>query len=266
MTWRGLWLAVCLTGLVCGCGAARTTPVPVYLKAAGSTTWLPLMRDLAAAYREQQPLVNIEVSGGDSALGVTLVAAGQVELGMVSDAPIELPAGLRSTVVARDAIALIVHPTNPITSLTLIQAREMFAGRLHRWEAVGGTSGPVQVISREDGSGTRAAFERSVMGDRRVTPNALVMPSSATVVEWVSEHPDAIGYVSMGYLGAGVRPLVVEGLAPTPENAATGAYPLTRELLLVTQPHPPAEVTAFLNFVVGTAGQSVVGRLYGRLR
>lgn len=266
MTWRGLWVAACLTGLVCGCGAARTTPAPAYLKAAGSTTWLPLMRDLAAAYREQQPLVTIETSGGDSALGAVLIAAGQVDMGMVSDAPAELPAGMRSTVVARDAIALVVHPTNPITSLTLIQAREMFAGRLHRWEAVGGASGPVQVISREDGSGTRAAFERSVMGDRRVTPNALVMPASASVVDWVSGHPDAIGYVSMGYLDAAVKPLAVEGLAPTPENAATGAYPLTRELMLLAPSNPAPAVTAFLDYAVSTAGQTVVGRLYGRLR
>jgi phosphate transport system substrate-binding protein len=262
-----IWLAaVGLAGLLAGCGAARATPVPVYLKAAGSTTWLPLMHELAVAYHELQPLVTIEVSGGDSALGAALIAAGQVDIGMVSDAPAELPAGLRSTVVARDAIALIVHPTNPITSLTLIQARDVFAGRQTRWEAVGGVSGAVQVVSREAGSGTRAAFERGVMGARRVTPNALVMPSSATVVEWVSGHPDAIGYVSMGYLDAAVKPLTVEGLAPTPENAATGAYPLTRELMLLTPSNPSPAVTAFLDYAVSAAGQTVVGRQYGRLR
>jgi phosphate transport system substrate-binding protein len=266
MTWRGLAVMVCLTGLICGCAAARSTPTPVTLRAAGSTSWLLLMQDLAAAYRELQPLVTLEIGGGDSALGVRLVAECQTDLGMLSDTAISLPADLRLTTVARDAIALIVHPANPLTDLTLIQARDVFAGRLSRWEAVGGAGGTIQVISREEGSGTRAVFERSVMGNRRVTPNALVMPTSAAVVEWVADHPDAIGYVTMGYLDGSVKALTLEGVAPTPDNAATAAYPLTRELALVTPSNPPPHVVAFLEFAAGSSGQAVVGGRYGRVR
>lgn len=266
MTWRGLVVMACLSSLVCGCAAVRTTPAPVTIRVAGSTAWLPLVHDLAAAYREVQPLVTLESSGGDSALGVRLAAEGQTDLAMLSDTSVSLPDDLRLTTVARDAIALIVHPANPLTDLTLIQARDLFAGRLSRWEAVGGFSGPIQVISREEGSGTRAVFERSVMGNRRVTPTALVMPTSAAVVAWVADHRDAIGYVTMGYLDASVKALTLEGAAPTPDNATTAAYPLTRELALATTANPPAQVQAFVEFAVGPAGQAVVGRRYGRVR
>jgi phosphate transport system substrate-binding protein len=259
-------LAVCYLLFVASCGATVTPPTPVYLKAAGSTAMTPLLQDLAAAYHERQPDVTIDINTGGSALGQELASAGQVDLGLTSWLPGSPPPGVKATVVARDGIALVVHPTNAITGLTLVQAHDLFYGSLGDWQAVSGVSSPVQVVSREDGSGTRAAFEALVMQGDRVTPTALVMPNSRAVVDYVARDPHAIGYVSMGYVSDKVRVVAVEGLLPNPQNVSRAEYNLTRDLVILTRPDAPGAVRAFLDFVLSPAGQAVVGQRYGRVR
>ena len=266
----GYWLtAICyllLAVWLVACGATVETPTPVYLKAAGSTAMTPLMEDLAAAFHERQTWVTVDVGGGGSELGQGMAAAGQVDLGLASWLPDGPPDGLQATVVARDGIALVVHPTNPITGLTLIQAHDLFFGRILDWSELGGPARPVQVVSREDGSGTRAAFEAMVMGGDRVTPTALVMPNSQAVVDYVSRDPGAIGYVSMGYLDGEVRVLSVEGLTPTPETVSRGEYHLTRELVILSRVGASSPAQTFLDFALSPAGQTIVARRYGRVR
>ena len=248
------------------CRATVEPPQPIYLKAAGSTTMLPLVEELADAFHERQALVTIDVNGGGSALGQELAATGQADLGLTSWLAQGAPEGLQATAIARDGIALILHPTNPITGLTLLQARDLFSGRAIDWAQVGGQPGLVQAVSREDGSGTRAAFEALVMGGERVTPTALVMPNSQAVVDYVAGDPLAIGYVSMGYLNGQVRVVAVEGLRPTPENVSRGEYHLTRELVILSRPEAPPQVKAFVEFALSPAGQALVAQRYGRVR
>jgi len=261
-----LKFAICLLLLVTACTATVEPPAPVYLKAAGSTAMTPMLEELAAAFHERQPQVTIDIDGGGSALGRELAAAGQVDLGLTSWLPGGPPAGTQATLVARDGIALIVHPTNPITGLTLIQVHDLFAGRAIDWGEVGGSPGLVQVVSREDGSGTRDAFEATVMGEDRVTLTALVMPGSQAVVDYVAGDPNAVGYVSMGYLDGGVRAVAVEGLLPTPGSASRGEYHLTQELVILSRLNAPPQVKAFLDFALSPAGQAIVARRYGRVR
>ena len=263
---RCLLLVACYLLLATACGATVEPPEPVYLKAAGSTTMSPLMEELASAFHERDNHVTIDIDGGGSTLGQESAAAGQVDFGLTSFMPDARPAGTQSTVVARDGIALIVHPTNPISGLTLLQSHNLFSGRTIDWEEIGGSPGLVQVVSREDGSGTRAAFEAMVMGDDRVTLTALVMPNSQAVVDYVASDPQAIGYVSMGYLNGEVRAVAVEGLLPTPEHASRGEYHLTRELVILSRPAVSPEAQAFLDFALSPAGQAIVARHYGRVR
>jgi phosphate transport system substrate-binding protein len=263
---RHLPFVICYLLFVSACGATVEPPQPVYLQAAGSTAMAPMMEALAGAYQARQPHVTIDIDGGGSSLGRELAAAGQVDLGLSSWSPEEPLAGTQATVVARDGIALVVHPTNPITGLTLLQAHDLFSGRAIDWDEVGGSPGLVQVVSREDGSGTRDAFEAMVMGDDRVTLTALVMPNSQAVVDYVADDPQAIGYVSMGYLNEGVRVVPVEGLLPTPESVSRGEYHLIRELVVLSRPDAPPEARAFLDFVLSPAGQAIVAQRYGRVR
>lgn len=242
---------------------AYEPPEPVYLKIAGSTSMRPLLEDLAEAYSRRHRHVTIEVVGGDSRLGMELARKRQVDLGACSR---QLEGEkLWSTPIALDGIAIIVHPSNRVESLTLLQLGDIFFGRVLDWKDVGGRGGEIRVISREEGSGTRAAFEEMVMGGKRVTPAAVVVPGSRAVVEYVAEHPGAIGYVSMGCISSQVKVLRIEGLQPTPESVGKG-YHLVRPFLLLAAEEPTGEVKAFVDFILGPRGQAIVGEKYERVR
>jgi phosphate transport system substrate-binding protein len=223
-------------------------------------------------------MTSLEVTGLGTQFGLEALRSDESDLALASwffpDVVGLSPAGLsvdpdwRATAIGRDGIAVIVHPTNPIQGLGLLQLRDLFSGRAYAWQAVGGRSGQgeVQPVSREEGSGTRAGFEVLVMEDLPVTPLAGVAPSSQAVVEHVAENPQAIGYVSMGLVSPDVKVLKIEGELPTPESAGQGSYPLTRELWLVAPENPSEAVQDFLDFVLSAAGQQIVGRRYGRIR
>lgn len=244
------------------------TPEPVFLQAAGSTTMTELMSELAGGFAEQSPLVNIEVSGQGTQFGLDELAAGRAELALASWLPADPGVQWQVTPIARDGIAVIVHPSNEVDGLGLLQLKDLFAGRVHDWRGVGGgaSAGPVQVVSREAGSGTRSAFETLVMDDHRVTPLAVVAPSSEAMIEYVATHPDAVGYVSMGVVASGIKVLSIEGELPTPQGAELGSYPLSRDLWIVTGESHDESMEAFRRFVLSPAGQQIVGRSFGRVK
>mgnify|MGYP001812336139 CR=1 FL=1 len=260
-----LWLGV---GLLSACGEPLATTEPVFLRAAGSTTMAGLVTELAERFSEQSPLVSIEVEGLGTRFGLDELAAGRAEMALASWLPADLDAQYQVTAIARDGIAVVVHPSNGVDGLGLLQLRDLFSGRVYQWRDVGGRppQGAVQIVSREAGSGTRSAYETLVMEDREVTPLAIVAPSGDAVIEYVATHPDAIGYVSMGKVSSAVKVLGIEGELPAPRGAELGSYPLSRNLWLVTGRPPSAPVEAFLRFVRSPAGQQVVGQSFGRIR
>jgi phosphate transport system substrate-binding protein len=208
------------------------------------------------------------VQGLGTQFGLDALRAGEVDLALASWLPPDLEPGWRTMAIARDGISIIVHPDNPIDGLGLLQLQDLFSGHLYEWRAVGGvpSGGPVQTVSREEGSGTRSAFEALVLQDRAVTPLAVVAPSSQAMVEYVAAHPEAIGYVSMGHLAPDVKVLKIEGGLPIAQTVGEGSYALTRELWLVAAEPPAGAVEDFLDFVLGPAGQQIVGRRYGRIK
>jgi phosphate transport system substrate-binding protein len=265
---QSFFLLVLVAGGLVACGEPVATPEPVFLQVAGSMSMAQLASDLAAAYTEQFPLTDIEVLGQGTQFGLNELAAGRADLALASWLPADLDARWQATAIARDGIAIIVHPTNDVAGLGLLQLQDLFSGRVHGWAGAGGASaqGQVQVVSREAGSGTRDAFEALVMGERRVTPLAVVAPSSEAVVEYVATHPDAIGYVSMGMVLPAVKVLSIEGEMPNPQSAQRGSYPLTRQLWFVSAASPTDSVVAFRRFALSPAGQQIVGQSLGRIR
>jgi phosphate transport system substrate-binding protein len=261
-----LWLLP--AGLLVACGEPVATPEPVFLQAAGSTSMSPLVAELGEAYGEQHPLVSLDVRGPGTQFGLAALRAGDVDLALASWLPPDLDPDWRVTAIARDGIAIIVHPDNSIDGLGVLQLQDLFGGRIYEWQAVGGApdAGLVQVVSREEGSGTRSAFKALVLQDLDVTSLALVAPSSRAVVENVASHPGAIGYVSMGHVTPDVKVLKIEGGLPTSQTVGEGSYALTRELWLVAAESPAQPVKDFLRFVLGAAGQQIVGRQYGRIK
>jgi phosphate transport system substrate-binding protein len=248
------------------CLATVTPPPPVVLNAAGSTSLAPLLADLAAVYSAQQPHITFDIQSGGSQLGQMLVESGRVDMGMISWPAQNLPGTMRSIPIARDAVAIILHPDNKIESLSLVEVQDIFSGRLLNWREVDGLAGPIQVVSREDGSGTRAAFETLVMADERVTPTAIVLPNSQAVVDYVAQHAGAVGYVSLALVTEKVYAVPLEGIPPTLDSLTGGNYPLTRELSLLVPRQSQPELAKFVEFSLSPAGQAIVAAKWGPVR
>jgi len=245
-----------------------TEPVYQRMQAQGSTTLSPLVTELAAAFHEQAPAVSLAVDGAGTGYGLEALRTGEADLALASWLPADMNPAWQATPIARDGVAIIVHPDNPLEGLGLLQLQDLFSGRAYEWEAVGApaTQGVVQPVSREEGSGTRAAFEALAMDGQSVAQRAVVVNSSQAMVDYVASHRQAIGYVSIGYLSPAVKALTVEREAPTSEAVRRGSYLLCRELWLVTLDPPPPAVQQFLDFALSPAGQAIVERRYARMR
>lgn len=162
--------------------------------------------------------------------------------------------------IGQDGIAIIVHPDNPVRALSSQQLREIYQGYIANWRDLGGEDREIIVISREDGSGTRAEFEEQVMGVRRTTQAAQIAPSSAAVIEIVARQPGCIGYVSMSYLRTSVNALALDGVMLTRQSVEQHTYPLRSTLFVVGQREPQNHERAFIGWLQSPAGQSLVSQ------
>ncbi|HIQ01576.1 MAG TPA: phosphate ABC transporter substrate-binding protein [Anaerolineales bacterium] len=248
------------------------TPSPTPAKAelsgkiveAGSTTVQPLAEKLAEAFMAKHPKVDITVQGGGSSVGIKSVGEGTVDVGAASrevkDSEREKYPDLKVFTIARDGIAIVVHPDVPVNGLTKEQVKGIFAGEITNWREVGGPDRPIVVVSREEGSGTRAAFEEMVMGKKGppITEKAILQPSNGAVRTTVATTPDSIGYLSFGYLDESVKALAIDGVEATEANAASGEYPIVRPLNFLTKGEPTGLVKAWLDFILGDEGQQIV--------
>jgi len=254
---------------VAACSAEPVaTPTPTRVRIAGSTSLAPALHELAAAFQTRNPNVLLEVAGGGTSVGLAELRAGRVDIAALSwwDETATGREGLRLAPVARDAVAVVVHPSNPISNVTTLQLRALFGGEILDWAAFGAGTGEPAIVSREDGSGTRAAFEARIMGGQRVTLNALVMPTTQAIIEYVGTHALSAGYVSLDAANDVVRVVPLEGLLPSTESIQSGAYYLTRVLYLAAQEPPAPEEQAFLDFAQGAVGQEIIGRHYAQVR
>ncbi len=262
--WVWLWLLVAML-VVSGCGGSAGTPSEgrTVITEAGSTTVQPLAERLAESFMAEHPEVEIIVQGGGSSVGVKAAGEGTVDVGAASReikaSELESYPDLQVFVIARDGIAVVVHPDVSVETLTTAQVRGIFSGQITNWQEVGGDDRPIIIVAREEGSGTRAAFEELVMGEAAtISERAILQPSNGAVRTTVATTPDAIGFLSFGYLGDGVKAVAVDGVAATEANAANGRYPLVRPLNLLTKGEPQGAVKAWLDFILGEEGQAIV--------
>jgi phosphate transport system substrate-binding protein len=263
-----LLLAMLAMPVLAGCtGSLAGRSEPVTLRVAGSSSMRPVLEELAAAYQAAHSDVHFDIRGGGSTLGLEDLLAGTADIAAVSwkaDGATD-PRGVQAAPIARDGIVLIVHPSNKASGLTLLQLRALYRGEILDWAELGGSSGEPVVISREDGSGDRQAFESLVMGEDRVTLNALIMPTAQAVVDYVARHPAAIGYVSLAQVRDDVHVLPVEEVVPTSAQVQAGVYHLGRLLYLYVKSPPTGDVRRFLDFVLSPAGQAIVARHHATL-
>ena len=225
----------------------------------GSTTVQPLAEKLAGAFKANNPDVNVVIQGGGSAVGIKSVNDGTVDIGAFSRELTAADPNLVKHLLARDGIAVIVHASNPITNLTKEQVRDIYAGNITNWNQVGGQNKAIHVVAREEGSGTRTAFQDLVMGKNAlIKSDAILQPSNGAIKTAVSSDSQAIGFISFGYIDSSVKALAINGAAATEENAKNGTYSLVRPLYFLTKRQPTGLVKDFIDFCTGTEGQKIV--------
>lgn len=245
------------------------------LQLAGSTTVQPLAEVLAEAYMAKNSGLTIEVQGGGSSVGVTSAGEGTVDIGMASrevkQSELDKFPNLKSFIIAFDGIAVVTHPDVKLPNLTKEQVQSIFAGEITNYKEVGGPDATIIVVSREEGSGTRAAFEELVMtykdaeGKSQVKPifeKALLQQSNGQVRTTVATTPYAIAYLSFGFLDATINAVPVNDVAPTVENVKNKTYPIVRPLVLLTNGEPNERAKAFIDFVLSDEGQAIVAKDY----
>jgi len=249
---------------VLACGSAEPHP-PVRLTLVTATTTQPLAKELAQAYSARYEYATVTVETGNSQVALDALGRGQADLALVSRelTPDEF-AQFAPTMLTWDGIAVVVHPSNSVESLSFDALKRVFTGDILNWAEVGGLKSDIQVLSREDGSGTRAAFEALVMDGQRVALTALIAPSSEAVLEFAASHPNAIGYAAWSRVTRDVKAMRVNRIAPTVQSIADQQYPLLYPLLLVTPRQHSADVQAFIDFAAGPAGQEIVSKTGGK--
>jgi len=228
---------------------------------AGSTSVQPFAEKWVEAYRAGragQDRVDIHVQGGGSTAGVQAAQSGAAQIGMCSrELKPDEASKLEATIVARDGIAVIVNKANPVSDLTLDQVQSRYAGRAATWKGVGGSGAKVTLITREDGSGTRGAFEELLMKGSRIAVSALVQDSTGAVRQMVAGDPAAVGYISLGQVDSSVKALKIGGVDATEASIDAGKYPLVRPFLFVTRGAPAGPAADFITWVTGPAGQAL---------
>ena len=250
-------LTFLLASTVWGCSSQSSTSIPP-ICVAGSTSVQPFAEKLAEVFMADHPHIRIDIQGGGSSAGIFAVSQGACHLGASSRELVAKEKGMVEIPMAWDGIAVIVNPKNPLKNLSLEQLRLIFQGKIRNWADVGLPPHAIHLISREEGSGTRNAFEEMVMQKHEVSPAALVQDSNGSVREIVANDPHAMGYISVGLVDDRVKALQIDGIPPTRNHIRNHTYKLVRRFLLVSRLPPQGPVREFINFVLSAQGQSLL--------
>lgn len=238
------------------------------VKVAGSTSVQPLVDDLADMFMEKNPDITVSVQGGGSSAGVESANQGTAQIGTSSRnlKDEEKGYGLTETVIAKDGIAVIINSANQADNLTLEQVKNIFNGEVKDWSEVGGKKGAITVVVREEGSGTRGAFEEIVLKGGKFIANAVVQNSTGAIKTAVSNDPNAIGFISAGSVDSNVKALKVDDITPSETTILDGSYKISRPFLFLTKGEPDTATKAFIDFVLGEEGQKIVSEKYVKVK
>jgi phosphate transport system substrate-binding protein len=229
------------------------------IEIAGSTSVQPVAEKLAEKYMKEHPNVRVDVTGGGSGLGIRSVSQKIIDIGTSSKAlKANEKVGLNEYVIGKEGIVVAVNLDNPVSSLTKDQLKAIFSGNITNWKEVGGKDAKIDLVIREDGSGTRGAFESMVMNKTKVKSDAIVQTSTEAVKLAVKQDPNAIGYVSLAHMSADVKAVKVDGVNPSVETIKEGTYKLQTPFLFLTNGEPKGKVKEFIDWCLGPEGQEIV--------
>ena len=285
--WLVLTIAI-LVGLVMslvGCGSGGNTVSDGELSGSisiiGSNTVTPLTSVWAEEFMKMYPKVNIAVSGPGSGAGIAALINGTTDICQASRTikQQEIDQAKTNEVepyeiqVATDALSVVVHPSNPVSELTIKQLSAIYIGEIINWKEVGGKDEPIVVLSRDTNSGTHVFFKEHVVqmaglptADKSLEygSKVLFLPSTEEGVSEVAKNPNAIFYPGLGYVREEVKPLAIKktaesaGVLPSVQTALDGTYPIARPLLYYTNGEPTGVIKAFIDYALSAEGQAKV--------
>jgi phosphate transport system substrate-binding protein len=258
---------VLLTAIFAGCtGNNNNTAASGTIKVTGSTTVLPIAQATADAFMKNHSKADIQVSGGGSGVGVTAAGDGTADIGMSSRditaaETIKYPAMVK-TEVAKDCLVMIVHSSNTVSALTVLQIRGIYNGTYKNWKDLGGSDLKITLVGRDSASGTRDYFTSAVMNKQNTSSGMLELNSNGAVQSTVSTTPGAIGYVGLGYAGAPAKALKImvgpDQIEASAANVLNNKYPLSRPLFMLTQGAPAGLAKSYIDFILSAKGQTIV--------
>lgn len=240
-------------------------------KIKGSDTVLPLAQKEAELYMKKDAKAQLTVTGGGSGVGIASLIDNTTDIAMSSrkmklEEKMKANQGGKTTVeviIAYDALATIVNPSNKVSQLTREQLENIYTGKITNWKDVGGADMPIVVYGRESSSGTYDFFKEHVMDKKNYTSSMLNMPATGAIVQSVSQTKGAIGYVGLAYVEKKVKALKVSFdnktfVAPSLANAKNQTYPIVRPLYFYYSSTNTAAVKPFMEYVLSKTGQATV--------
>lgn len=259
-------LALSLSILLSACSAStndgETSNGNKYtLAISGSTSVGPLSEKLAEKYEEQAE-INIEVNQIGSSAGITNATNGVSEIGMSSRdlKEEEIANGLVEQIIAYDGIVVVAHPTNKVDDLTIEQVKQIFTGEITNWKELGGDDMEIVVVSREDGSGSRDAFQEIVgYSSGELVRSSIVASGNGNIKTTVATNKHAVGFISFEYIDDTISPIKINGVEATAENVLNETYQLSRPFLFVYKEENLSEKgQQFIDYILSEEGQQVV--------
>jgi phosphate transport system substrate-binding protein len=237
----------------------------------GSTTVGPIAKAFAEYYMGIHPEVNVTVSESGSGNGAKSLINKACDIANMSrfmkdsEFKAATDAGVFPVahVIALDGVAMIVHPSNPVSGLTIDQIQDIYMGNITNWNQIGGPNKQIVIISRDTNSGTYETFEGLVMNKEKITSKAEYVGSNGAVRQRVQSTPGAIGYVGLGFVDRTVKAVTVNGIHPEPETIKNGSYPIARPLYMFTNGYPKmgSHVFSFCTLYLKPAGQQIIETL-----
>jgi len=239
-------------------------------KIKGSDTVLPLAQKEAEQYMKKSRQ-SVTVTGGGSGVGIAALIQGSTDIGMASrsmkfDEKIKFQQKgktLVTKIIAYDALAVVVNPSNRVSKLTRVQLEGIFTGKITNWKQVGGADLKIIPYSRETSSGTYEFFKEHVLLNKNYTNSILSMPATGAIIQSVSQTKGAIGYVGLAYINKSVKALHISFngrtfIAPSMANAVNKTYPIVRPLYFYYDKKNAPKIVPFVNFVLSGQGQKIV--------
>ena len=231
------------------------------LDIAGGTAHIPVMTQAAKDIMSFNPEIRITVAGGGSGVGVKQVGEGLAGIGNTGR-PLKASEiekyGLKSFPFAIDGVALAVNPDNPVRNLTTEQVQAIYSRKITDWKELGGTEGAINLYGREDGSGTRETFTDKLFGKGELSSAVNVVNSNGAMKTAIAQDTRAIGYVGIGHLDNSIAGVAVDGHVPSQENAASGEYPVVRNLFMNTKGEPEGLTAAFIDYIYSEPGAKII--------